>query len=274
MRNLILLFIAPFLLLTIHAQNEEEKAVEQTLLDVAKAISDIHKVKDPGSVLKYFEKSYVEHENRFYIDQQMQTIIEPYQSLVSMIEGYATEQGLVVDYRVTKFLKTIAKNDRALTIADCEFSIFKNGERQYSARETQTISMVKNNGQWRLILNQTTKFIDDVLRGECMADFYRDDDENYVAKVSYPAGDKWGEKFYSFQLSALDANNTNFEIGTQYYNWNKNSKEILSLNLQNKSNKVVGNAITESAVMLHIIGDLAKEQCTKVVLKSYPDLNK
>lgn len=261
-------------LFSLSAQDEDNAGVEQTLRDVAKAITELHKSKNPSTVLQYFEKSYVEHEHRFYIDQQMQTLVEPYETFANMIEGYATTEGLLVDYRVTNFLKTVSKNDRGLTIADCEFTVFRDGKKEYSAKETQTISMIKKNGKWKLILNQTTKFMDDVLRGECMADFYTDAEENYVAKVSYPAGDKWGEKFYSFQLSSLDANNTNFEIGTMYYNWNKVSKDILSLNVQNKSNKAVGKADTESAVMLHIIGDLAKEQCTKVILKSYPDMKK
>ena len=143
-----ILFI--FLVLGLNAQNDNEE-ISTTLKNVAKELSQLHISKNPKLVLQYFDKNYVETEHRLYVDQSIQLIKEQYSDFEGMVNKYANTKGLSINYRVSNILTVKSKNNWGLIIAECEFDVFQDGVKEYSAKEIQTISMSKNSGTWKLV---------------------------------------------------------------------------------------------------------------------------
>ncbi|MCB0516363.1 MAG: hypothetical protein R2798_05125 [Chitinophagales bacterium] len=262
-------FYPLFILLSImsYAQNDDVAAIEDVLQNVAKNISSLHETHNAQSVLKYFDINYVETEHRLYINQELQIIEEPYNDFKNMIDGYANTTGLVVNYRVTNFLKTVSKNNWGLTIAECEYDVTRNGVKEYSAREIQSISMLKKEGTWKIVLNQTTKFIDEVFKGDCLCEIFTSSSNNYVAKVTYPAGGELKDKLYSVGISALDSGRKQIVADEQYYTWNSNTSKTERIAMGNILSKNLGNASDQSSAILEVIKDLTNTHCAKVTLK-------
>ena len=250
------------------AQSSDNEAIVKTLNDVADAISSLHETHSPNSVLKHFDKYYVETEHRMYIDQSLQIIEEDYSDLEQMINGYANTQGLRVDYRIDNILKTTSKNNWGLIIAECEFDVFQNEKLQFTASEIQSISMVKKDNVWKLVLNQTTKFIDEVQRGECHCELYgNQDNENYVAKLTYPSGTSLSERYIDFIFSELDQDNLAIEVEDLFFNWNSKNGKIEKLDTESKSSKLLETKLDKTQALLFLIGELSKENCTSVKRK-------
>ena len=265
---LVLLLLGSLSLVAQPAMSEQEKAdaklLEQRLKDFVEAYANLPTSKNKQSVLKYFHPEATSNIFVFNITGQSRVRNSNLKEFEAFMDNLLRASELNINYDLIEIVDIEVHGPLATLVYKVNYEIKEEGGIWVKGKETVTMAMEKNRGEWKIVHYTFMQIEDEKLKGTCLCELFisEAEDGEVVSKTTVPSGQSYTTKFNNFEFRTAGGEQV-IKTEGKIYKRLRNGK-LVRLTEDGEEVEIGVADSKKDAVLMIISKELYSDSCTRL----------
>ena len=179
-------------------------------------------------------------------------------AIVETYRRYRKVSGLDINFSITKFNTVAIKGKTGVASFEVDFELSKNGATMSKGQQMVSLTAKTRGDSWQISFINRLYVQSEVYKGTCVCDIFTQGSDNFATFLTVPDGDSYLTSSDRFEMLEGTEQRVIRVNGTQVYEWNGNTNEVL---VEDKSLGIA--RLPETAIKL-ILKEMNIEKCQAV----------